>query len=81
MPVDSVELYIQAADVAGEESRFREALRRLPGVKSVGELSQDDESIEARVRVEFDARETNPLLMKDALEREGFTIMSAGEEP
>ena len=50
-------------------------------MKSVGELRQDDESIEARVRVEFDAAETNPLLMKDALEREGFTIMSAGEEP
>jgi hypothetical protein len=80
MSVDSADLFIQSGDVVGKEAQLQEALRRLPGVTSVGELTGDTESVEARIRVEFDAGETNPLIMKDALAREGFTIMSASEE-
>ena len=58
-----------------------EALRRLPGVTSVGAVSQDEQSVQARIQVEFDPGETNPVIMKDALEQEGFTVTSAGEEP
>lgn len=80
MTADSADLLIQSGDVVGKETQLRESLRRLPGVISVGELSRDAESVEARIRVEFDAGQTNPLIMKDALAREGFTVMSAAEE-
>ncbi|MBA2446504.1 MAG: hypothetical protein H0V51_00580 [Chloroflexi bacterium] len=80
MTSDSADLLIQSGDLVGRETQLREALRRLPGVTSVGELARDAASIEARIRVEFDAGATNPLIMKDALSREGFTILSASEE-
>lgn len=80
MTSDSADLLIQWGDVVGKETQLQEALRRLPGVTSVGAVSRDTDSIEARIRVEFDAGATNPLIMKDALARDGFTIMSASEE-
>ena len=81
MLTDRVELFIQGGDVAGQEERLVRVLQELPGVRSVGTIAQDDISVEAKVEVEFDPEETNPLLMRDALEEQGFTILSAAEEP
>ena len=35
--------------------------------------------MELVARVEFDPGVTNPVILREALEREGFTIMSAAE--
>jgi hypothetical protein len=80
MPEDVAELYLQRAAAVGRGAALERALRRVPGVLDVGLPREDDQSIEMRVRVRFEPGRTNPLLMRDALEAQGFTVLSADEQ-
>jgi carbon monoxide dehydrogenase subunit G len=79
MAGDSAELLIQRAQVVGRVEQLREALRALPGVQRVGTIDEDVASIEARVSVDFDPGVTNPVVLREALARAGFTVLSAAE--
>ena len=39
------------------------------------------ETAEAGVRVEFDAAVTNPVILREALAKRGFAVLSAAEHP
>jgi hypothetical protein len=79
--IDRVELWVQWNDVAGREARLEQVLRAIPGVASLELIRPDDTTAEARVRVAFDPGRTNPVVIEEALGREGFTVLSAGERP
>ncbi len=79
MARDIAELYIQRADLQGREAECARLLRQMPGVLGAQMAGSDPESIELRVRVEFDPGATNPVVLREALERAGFTVMSAAE--
>ena len=81
MDIDRAELWFQWDDVAGREADLERALQAIPGVASVELIRPDDTTAEARVRVAFDPGRTNPVVMEEALGREGFTVLSAGERP
>ena len=76
------DLFIQRGDLAGREDQFQDALRRLPGVQSVGRVEEPQGSgtAEVCVRVTIDTETTNAVILRDALQREGFTVLSASEE-
>lgn len=81
--VQSADLFIQQADLTGKEGRFRDTLTRLPGVRAVGSITapEGSPSAEASVRVDYDPGTTNPLILRETLQREGFTVLSASEAP
>ena len=80
--VQSADLFIQQGDLVGQEARFREALAHLPGVRAVGEIGgpERERAAEASVRVDYDPETTNPLILREALQRAGFTVLSAAED-
>ena len=81
MDIDRAELYVQWSDVAGQEARLEQVLRAIPGVASLDLIRPDNNTVEARVRIAFDPGRTNPVVIEEALAREGFTVLSAGERP
>ncbi len=60
-------------------AQLEDALRALPGVQRVRTIDENVSSIAARVRVDFDAAVTNPPVMREALARDGLTVLSAAE--
>jgi hypothetical protein len=81
MVLDRVELFVRWAEAAAREDLVQKALRSLPGVASVGPLTQDAGTVEGRIEVEFDPRRTNPILFEDELAHCGVTVLSATERP
>jgi len=75
-----VELFIQYADAAGREAWVRATLRQVPGVLSAAPLPAGDGAGGVPLRVEFDPGRTNPIIMRAALARDGFTVLSAADE-
>lgn len=80
MSRDVAELYFQRTDVTERGGALERALRSQPGVLDVTPPRSDDQSIEVRVRVAFDPGQTNPLILGQALARQGFTVLSADEQ-
>ena len=79
MNPDRADLYIQQADMAGNEERFERVLKQVPGVQDVRELPSGPESIARRVEVTFDPSQTNPVAFHQTLADAGFTVLSAHE--
>lgn len=81
MDIDHAVLYVQWRDVAHHEVHLEQTLHDIPGVISLELIRPDDNTVETRVRVAFDPRRTNPVVMEEVLAREGFTVLSAAERP
>jgi len=69
------------ADATEKGSELREALLQIAGVHSVGAMSLDEVSVLAHVTVGYDPALTNPIVFLDELGRNGFSVVSAAEEP
>lgn len=78
---DSADLFLERDDVVGREAQLEQALRSMPGVASVRIVQPPGETAEAGVRVEFDAAVTNPVILRQALAKQGFAVLSAAEHP
>ncbi len=78
---DSADLFLERDDVVGREAQFEHALRSMPGIISVRIVQPPGETLEAGARVEFDASVTNPVILREALAKQGFTVLSAAEHP
>jgi len=80
MALKDAELFVQAQDLVGDrEALFEDALRQIPGVRFVSPRSQPGPSVEACVQIAFDPALTNPVIIKEALGRLGFNVLSARE--
>ncbi len=79
MRTDTAVLLIQQEDAIRRTGQLRETLGHLAGVQAVGEPAPVPDSAEMRVHVDFDPGTTNPVVMREALARDGFTVLSAGE--
>lgn len=77
--LDRVELHVPLEEGTLRGPELREAVLRIPGVRSVGDMSRSDVAAHARVLVEFDADITNPILIREELGRKGFIVSFAGE--
>jgi hypothetical protein len=80
MALMDAELFVQAEDLIGDrEALLENALRELPGVQFVSERHQSGPSVEGCVQIAFDPQVTNPVIIKEALGRRGFNVLSARE--
>ena len=80
MTLMDAELFVQAEDLVGDRAAlFEDALRQMPGVRFVSERHQPGPSVEACVQIAFDPELTNPVVLKEALGRLGFNVLSARE--
>jgi hypothetical protein len=79
MATDSADLFIERDDVLGRETQLEATLLGMPGVQAARVSTPVGESIEARVRVDFDAATTNPVILREALATHGITVLSAAE--
>ena len=80
MALIDAELFMQAAD--WDDSRralVEQALHDIPGVEFVSPPGTADPSVEARVQIAFDPQITNPVVIKQVLARQGFTVLSSRE--
>ncbi len=80
MAEDRAALLIPRSDMDQLGADAEALLRRLPGVRSVRAASGEDVDTAARrVEVKFDPGQTNPIVMRDALAREGIDVLGTDE--
>ena len=80
MAEDRAALFVPRADMDQTGADVEAVLRRLPGVRSVRSSTENVlDTAARRVDVEFDPGQTNPIVMRDALAREGIDVLNTDE--
>jgi hypothetical protein len=81
MPTTCAELFLERDDVVSRQAQLEALLCQQPGVHSFQVVAHDDPTVEVCLRVAIDPEVTNPVILKEALAREGFTVLSAAARP
>jgi hypothetical protein len=80
MALTDAELFMQAVDLDDtRHALLEQALHDMPGVRFVSQRAYRSSTAEVSVQIAFDPQITNPVIIKEELGRQGFTILSARE--